>query len=316
MNKFVFTSCVRIEAFPSQPQWSELSKLSPDYLFLLGDNIYLDYWPYKKCRNPELMSDQDFEFHAKSLYEKQWNEPHFSKLVREVRSKGGIYGTWDDHDFAWNNAIGSRVTTSKSLISRKLFNQYFYENKSNQKLYKVVDTELTRVIILDQKSYSEKLTRNADLIGPEQIKFLKEALNHDKPYTFICGSIPLTKSSSILGIRFKRFTDYWAKYEREYLEFKTLIDSKANIFYFGGDIHRNDFDIPNNDYRPCYEIISSGMAIDKFASKSVKFFPVPGYDLKSNWFLVDVNSDGINFSSSTKTWFFKRRNKTYFVPKV
>jgi hypothetical protein len=44
--KIAFTSCFRVEAFPQQPVWQRILDEDPDYLFLLGDTIYMDYgWP-------------------------------------------------------------------------------------------------------------------------------------------------------------------------------------------------------------------------------------------------------------------------------
>ena len=45
--RVVFTSCMRTDAFQSQPVWSEIAGLEPDMLIFLGDQIYMDYWPYK-----------------------------------------------------------------------------------------------------------------------------------------------------------------------------------------------------------------------------------------------------------------------------
>mgnify|MGYP003416429934 CR=1 FL=1 len=42
-TKIAFASCCRIESFPDQPVWADVAAEDPDYLFLLGDQIYMDY---------------------------------------------------------------------------------------------------------------------------------------------------------------------------------------------------------------------------------------------------------------------------------
>ena len=43
--KIAFTSCCNIKQYPEQNWWNDISDQNPDYLLLLGDNIYMDYPP-------------------------------------------------------------------------------------------------------------------------------------------------------------------------------------------------------------------------------------------------------------------------------
>jgi phosphodiesterase/alkaline phosphatase D-like protein len=309
---------MRAEAFPSQPQWTEVSELDPDYLFILGDNIYMDYWPYTKNTSPKGMSDNEFEKLMKHKYELQWSEKHFSSLVESVRQKGGVYGTWDDHDFAWDNALGEDVSETRKSISRRLFNQYFYAKPSQDELYKVVDTEHARIIILDQRSYSQKVSANASLIGGAQLSFLEKSLKHSKPFTIVCGSLPLSISASILGLKLPSLTNLWSKYKREYQRFCQLLEGRENVVYIGGDIHRNDFAEPELNFRPCYEVVASGMAVDQAASQSVVKFKKPNraYDSRKNWVSFDICSKEIAITLSSQTSIWKRKNKKFFIKNV
>ncbi len=319
MTKMIFTSCMRADIFRDQPQWTEAAKFEPDYLFLLGDNIYMDYFPYCKSKHPKYFTDKQFKDVMQKKYERQWQEKHFLNLVSQVRQKGGIYGTWDDHDFAWDNAYGEDVSEAKKEISRRMFNTFFYEQESNDKLYKTVDTELARIIILDQRSYSTKPSKLGKLIGDKQLQFFEKALVHDKIYTIVCGSLPMQNSSSIFGLSAARFTDQWAKYQAEYQQVYELLENKNNVVYIGGDIHRNTFEQPNNNQkRPCYEITASGMAIDQWASQWIKRFKNPQnwFDARKNWVTADLSNIGIKLVLSEQTAQKPRKEKEVFIPRI
>ncbi len=82
-TKIAFTSCMRLEAFKdkSQPQWKDIENTNPDYLFLLGDQIYMDYaiWPFSPEPNgkPKKYSLKKFKKIMRSRYEAQWKVPSF-----------------------------------------------------------------------------------------------------------------------------------------------------------------------------------------------------------------------------------------------
>lgn len=161
-ERLAFTSCIRIEAFPDQPQWQDVKASNPDHLLLLGDQIYMDYglWPFSKEWNgkPKTYSDKIFETTMSSKYEAQCNEPNFLELASWIKSKNGrVCAVWDDHDFAWNNARGEDVPKSKREISLKLFKKWFppVDDRPGE-IFQAFDTDLARVIMLDVRSHSRK----------------------------------------------------------------------------------------------------------------------------------------------------------------
>jgi len=88
--KIAFTSCTRYEAFKHQPHWQFISGLEPDYLFLLGDNIYMDYGikPFSSEPNgsPRKLSDEAFRSVMHHKYTNQFEKvPEFSALVNKMR---------------------------------------------------------------------------------------------------------------------------------------------------------------------------------------------------------------------------------------
>jgi len=65
-TKIAFTSCMRADAFPVQPVWQVIDEVvDPEYLFLLGDQIYMDFgWKVfgkEPIGSPEILSSFSHE---------------------------------------------------------------------------------------------------------------------------------------------------------------------------------------------------------------------------------------------------------------
>lgn len=270
--KIAFTSCARYEVFPEQPQWRDIENTDPDYLFLLGDQIYMDfgYWPFSEERNgtPEHYSKDKFERIMEEKYRRQWNEPNFKRLFDKMKAKNAVYGVWDDHDFAWDNALGSEVKLEIKQISRDCFHQWMDCSTNRPEVYCHIDIPGARVIFLDNRYYASKTS----LLGVEQFEFLADKLNHPQKYTFICAGLTLTHGG-----------DNWSKYRSDYNKLCAMIENKKNVVFLAGDIHRNAFTPPAAN-RNCYEIVSSGLAIN--------YFGLPfEFDDRHNWGMIEFDED-------------------------
>lgn len=260
--KIAFTSCMRIETFANQPVWKLIAAENPDYLFLLGDQIYMDFFPH--LGEPANLSDTEFEAEMLSKYQAQWAEPNFKELFLRLNQKkrqgaeqdGGVFGTWDDHDFAWNNACGTEVLDSKQAISRKLFTKFMQCNPNPDKIYysillKGANKIIGKAIFLDTRSYRDKPGDNNRLLGDKQFQFLQQEINHSYPLTLICAGTPIRATG-----------DGWMRYLRDYERFLEIVGKRKAIF-LSGDIHENAF-LPPSSQTNLYEIISSGAAVKKY----------------------------------------------------
>lgn len=260
LMKIIFTSCVRFEAFPEQKEWDWIYDEDPDYLFLLGDNIYMDYgiWPFSKeyVGSPERLTNEGFKEVMEQKYINQFEKvPAFKRLLDKMRAKNGFFAIWDDHDFAWNNAYGTTVAPVKKQISRELFHKYTQCSTNKPFVYYHVDTPMARVIFLDNRSDSEKPGKNSRLISDAQFQFIEEKLDHKLPYTVLCGGISLTVSS-----------ENWAKYPLELQRLCKLLTQKEKVLFLAGDIHYNTF-VPAKylkklDCSTPPQFIASGMQIN------------------------------------------------------
>lgn len=288
-SKIAFTSCVRFEAFEEQPQWADIASENPDYLFLLGDQIYMDYGikPFSKEWNgkPKSYTPEQFAEKMTKKYNAQWEEPHFKALFDPLRAQNRVFGIWDDHDFAWNNVVGQNVNPAIRKISFELFQSKFPTPADNPgEIYQAIDTPLARVIFLDVRSHAQRhdapLPPNGDsaLLGEKQFVFLKEKIfeNHGKPFTIICSGITL---------RFGE--ECWTKYERDFNRLMWVIkESQKKVLFLAGDIHENKFVAPTEEC-PCHEIVASGLAINYLG------LGIP-FDDRHNWGLLKLSDDGLS----------------------
>jgi len=273
--KIAFTSCIRYQAFPKQPQWRDIEVEDPDYLFLLGDQIYMDFglplFSKEPIGAPKQYSLEKFRNTMDKHYEAQWNEPHFKRLFEKMQAKNAVHGIWDDHDFAWNNAYGNEVENAKKNASRELFHKWMNCSTNKPEVYHHIDIPNARVIFLDTRYYADARGASPrNLLGETQFQFLEEKLQHDQLYTIICSGLTLTNGN-----------ENWALFDQDYMRLTSLVKGRKNVLFLAGDIHRNKFSLPSSK-RPCYEIVSSGMAVNLFG------LPFR-FDDKRNWSMLEID---------------------------
>jgi len=293
--KIAFTSCARYQTGVPQTAWSDIAAADPDYLILLGDQIYMDFglWPFAREYQglPKRYPVAQFEAVMRRKYEQQWAEPHFARLLAQMRAKGGFFGIWDDHDFAWNNAYGADPTLApdvhlaeKRAVARALFYEFMACATQPPDIFGVHDTPLARLIFLDNRSDATPLNvPQPVLMGQRQMAFLARQLQHDLPYTLVCGGLTLNHSA-----------ENWSGYRSEFAAFQRLVEDVPGLLYLGGDIHKNAFDPPAaNGLPPCYQIISSGVCVN------ILGLPFE-FDRRRNWTLLEIDPQAVRVSQHDK----------------
>ncbi len=300
MTKIIFTSCIRYEAFKNQPEWKDISNQNPDYLFLLGDTIYMDYGikPFSKepIGAPEKYSNAKFEKLMKKKYSNQFEKvPEFRKLVKDMRKKNGFYAIWDDHDFAWDNSKGSKVSLKKKNISRSLFHKYTDCSTNKPHVYYHVDLPSARAIFIDNRTDAEEKGNNNKLISDLQFDFLAEKLNHNLKYTLICGGLTLTSGN-----------ENWGNYSSQLKKLCRLLQHKKNVIFLGGDIHQNKFVKPKKIKKlgisTPVQLISSGMQVN-YAGLGIPL------DDQHNWGMLELRKKRVNVSFYNKNGLQVRKSK-------
>ncbi|MBK8566348.1 MAG: alkaline phosphatase D family protein [Saprospiraceae bacterium] len=281
--KIAFTSCTRYEAFRQQPEWKYLLRQKPDFLFLLGDNIYMD-WITNYCQ-PKFYPLDEFKAEMLKKYQRQWDEMHFKAVRESFIKRNGFYGIWDDHDFAWDNACGGDMTSpidvAKKEFSRNMFHHFFNNCSTNQpEVYYAIDTPKARVIFLDNRYYAQEPGGNSTILGEAQFQYIAEKLVHNLEYTVLCGGLTLTSGP-----------DSWRKnYPNDLQRLSEMLTAKSKLLFLAGDIHKNEFISPKklkNGVSTPPQIISSGMQIRQVTDRH-------------NWAVLDFQASGltVNFFQS------------------
>ncbi|MCZ8343030.1 MAG: alkaline phosphatase D family protein [Leptospira sp.] len=236
--KILFGSCLHQDR-PS-PILETVAKETPDYFFLLGDNIYFD------TENAE---------EKRSAYVKLDENPFWKALtnISKIRS------TWDDHDFGINDSGGEY---SDKVKSRELYVEYLAKHhpkniqlgKQNKEgiyfsegiVWKgksigfvFLDTRffrspLKRTIasyFLRRKHYRENEDPQATILGEDQWVWLKDVLEKKYDLLLLVSSIQVLAT----GHPFEKWQNF--PKERERL-FELLESSNAKeVLILSGDRH-------------------------------------------------------------------------------
>ncbi len=113
--KIAFASCMDAERDSEQRVWFELAKRNPTALLLLGDQIYMDWGLASLANLPAIKkvlrkdperAKEAFADEMYARYRAQWMVRSFQQVVGGI-DPDAVLMTWDDHDFAWNNAYGA-----------------------------------------------------------------------------------------------------------------------------------------------------------------------------------------------------------------
>ncbi|MGC3979688.1 MAG: alkaline phosphatase D family protein [Steroidobacteraceae bacterium] len=278
MTRIVFASCMSALASTTQKVWSEATAHKPDWLFLCGDNIYMDYFPH--LNQSRAWSLQKFAQEMEARYAKQFTVTSFRNLVSSIPA-GQVVGTWDDHDFAWNNCFGADPAygmEAKKLVATALFHHYFAElnkrplaaalpplvmpdinNPPNGSLdtYRafdlVHDSGTIRVLVCDGRTYRGKHppgTMSGELLGATQEAWLfRELKQGTNPYLLVTGST-MTAGDD-------QSWDYYQDFFKN--RFLPAVNNKL-VMFMAGDVHENR--LPPRVAGNPIEIVSSAAVLD------------------------------------------------------
>ncbi len=292
--KVVLTSCMNAERVPVQPIWKRIQEVSPDALFLLGDQIYMDWglwfgipqWKRWIAQAP-VTGLRAFREEMHGRYAAQASVESFRDLAVDLSNRGvPILMTWDDHDFAWNYGNGDRrsksgVTTDVAEVSRALFRQFVDHMTGNPGAeYPPVPTEAHMKLLNRDDRFPEQAGRigNVDylmldlrryrtdpglsdrvLLGAEQRKRFRQAIGADNSAAEAAGLLLVGGGSAITHDHFVIHQD-WENNGQPYPEFHDLDDAKRPVLYMGGDIHRGQWGGLIGDTN-VVQILASGAAI-------------------------------------------------------
>lgn len=235
LQKIAFGSCNN--QYHAQPLWKDMILERPDLFIWAGDNIYAN------TKDPARI---------KAGYDRQNAHPDYSYF----KSITPIIGTWDDHDFGFNNATG---IFSKKIESQNHFLDFIGEPVSSSRRkqngiytsYEYGNGERKIKIILLDNRYFKGLDPKAPLLGEEQWQWFESELrNSSASLHFIVSG--LSVFSPALPI-----SEEWADHSGELNRFRKILNeykSKRPVV-LSGDKHFASI-FKRHDH---LEFLSSGM---------------------------------------------------------
>lgn len=273
MARIVFASCMTTERDREQAVWKQAAAHKPEWLILLGDNIYIDCWP--NMYQSKYWDPARFAVEMEKRYAEQFEVPAFQALIKSIPANQ-VLGVWDDHDFAWENCFGTDPNFGmpvKKKIATAMYRHYFAALNQRPLPAKLPKLEIPdplnppggerdiyraciigplRVLLCDGRSYREDITSGnstASLLGDVQEKWLfSELAKGSGPYLLVSGST-MTNGRD----------QSWDVYREFFKErFLPAVRGKTVIF-LGGDRHINDF--PSRVSDGPMEVVSSGAAL-------------------------------------------------------
>ena len=231
----------------SKPQthWEHIRQLEPQLWIWLGDSIYAD----------------------DATPEERWQE--YSRLLRNesysdfADSGVKITGIWDDHDYGSN---GSGVDYEHKQESKERLLQFLgvapeEEVFGRDGIYRSYDfgpeDRLTRLVLLDTRSFKESPGRSSELLGEAQWLWLEDTLADSEVDLFIIAS-GISISSAV---RFGSSLEGWSQYRNDRNRLRALLDQvPQSILLLSGDRHSADFATFKLDSgRQVVEFMSSGL---------------------------------------------------------
>lgn len=241
-NRLAFGSCSF--QFARQNIWKTVVDKEPHVWVWLGDIIYADVGGCGKSI-PQRYAQADS-----------------NKNYQLLQQTCPIIGTWDDHDYGANNALGDFVG---KVESKQAFLDFMKASEDDpRRTQNGVYTSYTygegerkvKVILLDTRYNCQFPGADADMLGEEQWEWLENELLYSDARLNVIGS-------SIQFVATVPSFENWDKFpsaQNRMLELIAKTKAKGVVF-ISGDVHFTETSMrkyPQVDY-PIYDFTSSGL---------------------------------------------------------
>lgn len=269
--------------------WKQIASYKPDFIFLLGDNVYGDFFDEKA---EELIT----------AYNKLNANLDFKYLKKNIP----ILSIWDDHDYGQND--GGKSWEYKK-ISKKIFLDFFNIPKSDVRrsregIYKSTFIEMNKkkikVIALDtryfrddfkynhnqniNKKYRKDFNPNSSILGKKQWDWFLKEINDKYDFLIILSSFQVISKSH-----------GWEKWDNFPLERTKLINSLGQmnkpILILSGDRHIGG--IYKCHYNNVIEVTSSSFNQNTLNFKEEDTLRVSNLIKKNNFGLLEIDNNGV-----------------------
>lgn len=254
--------------------WDNLKSKQPDYIFMIGDNVYGDlFHEYTEITHSHL-----WERYARSWRVfKVFQQKHLTPVL----------AIWDDHDFGKNNSDSSFENKEFTLF---LFRTFFNQNKETSNLSQGPGASFTfsiaknSFIFLDSRYFRDANSNSAgSYFSNEQAIWVKKQFEKNSTNTFW-----LISGSQWFGTKGQDESFEINHPETIYDFFKAINFEQYTIHLISGDSHFSEIKKVNIQNKSAYEITSSGMhalPIGTLEPDSRRFY---GSNLP-NYVIADIN---------------------------
>jgi alkaline phosphatase D len=239
----------------SQEMWKHVVVNKPDLWIWLGDNIYAD------TKNPQVMADK---------YSLLKNNLDYRRLL----ACAPVIGTWDDHDFGWNDAgkeFGMKKQSKRLLLDfmdvpknasvrnrEGVYQAYVFGEKGKEVKIILLDTRYFRDTVGRTSGRNKEYLANeeGDILGEQQWAWLeKELKNSDAQINIIASGYQIIAKEH----RFEK----WSNFPKARVRlFQLLQKTKpAMPILMSGDRHMAELSRTRLEglENPLFEITSSGL---------------------------------------------------------
>jgi alkaline phosphatase D len=225
--------------------WDALAKRNPEYLLLIGDNVYAD-----KTDQTGSSVETDPEVLWKRYTDVRLSLPLYfqEKLIP-------VHALWDDHDYGANNA-GKDYKYKEA--SAEIFNAFMAQELSDDEFEKgfgvggILTLGDFNLYFLDARFYREPEKEGSEL-GPDQFAWLQTKMKEE-----VTPSL-LIKGDQFFG-GYHPFESYEGSHPQEFLRLVEDLKKQTTPFVFiSGDRHLSEImQFPRALFgKPSFEITSS-----------------------------------------------------------
>lgn len=230
-------------------QWELVAAQSPDLLFLIGDNVYVD-----SAGAPS--SEKDIW--------RRYQETRLTLDLYKQKTLTPVFATWDDHDFGINNGDSSFPFKEQS---KTIFHAFFpvADTPSIQKgpgVASYFEHKKNHYLFLDNRTFRTKKhqTPGDSHFGKEQEEWLLKIISKKK------GVFWLISGDQFFG-GYHNFESYQGDHPDLFKQFLKKLEQKKKIVLFvSGDRHIAELiKVPKKHLGyTTYELTSSGLHAKMF----------------------------------------------------
>ncbi|MGE3610169.1 MAG: alkaline phosphatase D family protein [Bacteriovoracaceae bacterium] len=225
--------------------WDVLSQKNPEYLLLIGDNVYAD----KKSKSSQTAVTPE------KLW-KRYLDVRLSLPLFYQQKLIPTHALWDDHDYGIDNGGADYEYKAES---KEIFDAFYAQDLSEEFIHgKGVGGLLSlgdfNFYFLDGRTFRSSLTTGTQL-GIDQYQWLLTNIKEEKTPSFII------KGDQFFG-GYHTKDSYEGKHPREFTDFVLdLKNTEAPFIFLSGDRHMSEImQFPRSLFgRPSFEITSSPM---------------------------------------------------------